>query len=199
MAVVAAVVSPWWAANGDSLRQAAGDALASVSAADTTVYFRDVAPARTTDRVGHLIDPADAIAYLSSHGAAADVEVVWTDDPALNCGMTSPNGSAGGCYRAGEYDRTLFVFWTPDFPAADRELLLLHEYAHLVQHHETDAELARTVERAEPDSPFGQAIEEDATCRALAMHPRVERSMFQCTVVGWDADWLSRQAVALGG
>lgn len=68
--------------------------------------------------------------YLESVGAE-DVEVIYTYDPAYNCG-TDISGE-GGCFRVINPN---IIYVTPGLRAEKLKYVLYHEYAHVVQFRE---------------------------------------------------------------
>jgi len=102
--------------------------LAAASAQPTATLVVDepayvpLAPAETAPII---VDPH---ALLAEHGEP-DVIVVWSDDAAVNCGLTL--GEAGGCFNPATPDT--IVVSTNNTPAG-LTYLVLHELAHLRQH-----------------------------------------------------------------
>lgn len=136
--------------------------------------------------------------YLVAHGAPETLTVAWTEDPALNCGMEVEDGAeagfvayAAGCYQVGAHPDTVFVYWDAFSDVADRELLLLHEYAHYRQWE--DESFAMSTLYRSGDATAEAAVEPDADCRAVAL--RGEGSpRFTCEVPEWSEGWLAQQA-----
>lgn len=71
---------------------------------------------------------------LAERIEADDVEIVYTDDPELNCAATEGEDGAigqGGCVYMGTTPERMFV--SKDMSEADLTYVLVHEYAHILQ------------------------------------------------------------------
>lgn len=71
---------------------------------------------------------------LAERIEADDVEIVYTDDPELNCAATEGEDGTvgqGGCVYMGTTPERMFV--SKDMSEADLTYVLVHEYAHILQ------------------------------------------------------------------
>lgn len=59
------------------------------------------------------------------------VEIVRTDDPALNCGASLDGEARGGCVYMGELPERIFV--STELSVRQETYVLIHEYAHILQ------------------------------------------------------------------
>lgn len=65
---------------------------------------------------------------------ADDVELVYTQDPALNCAVSvTADGQEGkgGCVYMGTQPERIYL--SPDLPDSQHVYVLIHEYAHILQ------------------------------------------------------------------
>lgn len=73
----------------------------------------------------------DARAVLDGH-AERGVEIIWTSDPAMNCGATA-EGGIGGCFQP-EWPEAIVL--SPELYGGALEFVTLHEYRHVQQYRE---------------------------------------------------------------
>ena len=132
---------------------------------------------------------------LKEAGAPKKLQVIFTDEPNLNCGyrkMVSQFGKesnykgdsenwVAGCYQS-TYADYIFVYWGTEVPFEYRKASLLHEYGHYTQRQDApDAYLKYNKGDA-------SVIEADADCRALDMG-----AVKNCTIPNWSPSWLRSQ------
>ncbi|MBD5786816.1 hypothetical protein IF650_11565 [Cellulosimicrobium terreum] len=151
-------------------------------------------------------DPAEWLVALNP--ANEEIQVVFTDDPAYNCGMVHVEehdayawGSAG-CFHP-SYPRTLFVWWSDTADPATKEFLLAHELSHMIQWwHDFDLMQSAVDAGLAEDEAWQRAVETDASCRVLSWggysEEAADRSSSPCETDAWSEAWLDEQAAARG-
>lgn len=132
-------------------------------------------------------------------GADFDLSVVFTADPAINCGMadSEPLPTAViGCYNP-DYGDTLIMWWGDEASDDLKKLGVLHEYSHYWQHWE-NFDATRSAEDAGllADPEFVRDVYEvDATCRIyIDWHNTDLRYLDNqlaapCGDTGWGEHW----------
>lgn len=70
---------------------------------------------------------AQATALLAERGESG-VQIVWSDDPSVNCGLQL--GPEGGCFHADQPD---VIFVSPGLSGPTLTYVVLHELAHVHQ------------------------------------------------------------------
>jgi hypothetical protein len=141
-------------------------------------------------------------------GAGYDFDVVFTSDPAYNCGMAKAEPKPDwviGCYNP-DYGRTVFIWWGPDAAVDMKELILLHEYSHFWQNWENfDATRSADDAGLFDDPQFVQEVwETDATCRVYVdWHYTTLRYLDSLTVspcgdTGWGEHWFENELLERG-
>jgi len=148
-------------------------------------------------------DYPDATDWLNSFWEQADthpVRVVWSSDPAVNCGIKlmldkgeSMNNIVGGCYRP-EYGRVIFIFWGNNVPQYIKEFVVNHEYSHFITTFlYFDATHSASVSSDYWQSSQGSAdFEQDATCRQNKKWDWQTPDGFSspCTTSNWTEGWI---------
>ncbi|MFJ4231883.1 hypothetical protein [Cellulosimicrobium cellulans] len=162
-----------------------------------------------TQTTPFLPDHPDPTAWLLALNPANEgVEVVFTDDPTLNCGMEHvaehdayATGSAG-CFQPA-HPTVLFVWWGEDSDPATKQVLLAHELSHLLQWwHEFDLLQSAVDSGFAEDEEWTHALETDATCRVLSWggysEAAADRTSSPCDTDDWSPTWLADRAADLG-
>ncbi|QJW37532.1 hypothetical protein [Cellulosimicrobium protaetiae] len=156
-----------------------------------------------------LPDHPDPTAWLLALNPANEgVQVVFTDDPELNCGMKHvaehdayATGSAG-CFQPA-HPTVLFVWWGEDADPATNQVLLAHELSHMLQWwHEFDLLQSAVDSGLAEDEEWQHALETDATCRVLSWggysEAAADRMSSPCDTDDWSPTWLAERATDLG-
>ncbi|MFB8230572.1 hypothetical protein [Cellulosimicrobium sp. NPDC055967] len=162
-----------------------------------------------TQTTPFLPDHPDPTAWLLALNPANEgVQVVFTDDPALNCGMAHvaehdayATGSAG-CFQPA-HPTVLFVWWGEDSDPATKQVLLAHELSHMLQWwHEFDLLQSAVDSGFAEDEEWTHALETDATCRVLSWggysEAAADRTSSPCDTDDWSPTWLADRAADLG-
>ncbi|MGN6240578.1 MAG: hypothetical protein ACTHNI_12665 [Cellulosimicrobium cellulans] len=162
-----------------------------------------------TQTTPFLPDHPDPTAWLLAlNPANAGVQVVFTDDPTLNCGMEHvaehdayATGSAG-CFQPA-HPTVLFVWWGEDSDPATKQVLLAHELSHMLQWwHEFDLLQSAVDSGFAEDEEWTHALETDATCRVLSWggysEAAADRTSSPCDTDDWSPTWLADRAIDLG-
>lgn len=142
-------------------------------------------------------DPAVTTrSILDSVGAPSTLQVVYTNDPKVNCGyeqlqelykngnsfQKNPDNWSGGCYQT-QYKNSLIVYWGANTDFAYRKFELLHEYGHYTQF-VNNASVYKKSARAD--------IEKDADCRAYNFG--ADESIGPgCQIKNWSPNWFKQQ------
>jgi hypothetical protein len=161
---------------------------------------------QTTPFLPEQPDPTTWLLALNS--ANEGVQVVFTDDPTLNCGMEHvaehdayATGSAG-CFQP-SHPTVLFVWWGEDSDPATKQVLLAHELSHMLQWwHEFDLMQSAVDSGLAEDEEWQHAVETDATCRVLSWggysEAAADRTSSPCDTDDWSPTWLADRATDLG-
>lgn len=162
-----------------------------------------------TQTTPFLPDHPDPTAWLLALNPANEgVQVVFTDDPTLNCGMAHvaehdayATGSAG-CFQPA-HPTVLFVWWGEDSDPATKQVLLAHELSHMLQwRHEFDLVQSAVDSGFAEDEEWQHALETDATCRVLSWggysEAAADRTSSPCDTDDWSSTWLADRAADLG-
>jgi hypothetical protein len=141
-------------------------------------------------------------------GATYDFEVVFTADPAYNCGMSKATPEPNwviGCYNP-EYGQTIFIWWGEQADPDMKTLILLHEYSHYWQnYYYYDAVQSAAAAGLFDDSSFIDDVWEiDATCRIYEdWHWRDlkyldDYTLSPCGDTAWGPRWLENELLERG-
>ncbi|WP_353707818.1 hypothetical protein ABRQ22_19010 [Cellulosimicrobium sp. ES-005] len=162
-----------------------------------------------TQTTPFLPEHPDPTAWLLALNPANEgVQVVFTDDPTLNCGMAHvaehdayATGSAG-CFQP-SHPTVLFVWWGEDSDPATKQVLLAHELSHMLQWwHEFDLMQSAVDSGFAEDEEWTHALETDATCRVLSWggysEAAADRTSSPCDTEDWSPAWLADRAADLG-
>ena len=162
--------------------------------------------AQPNDFLPGFASPAEWLQY--NMGADYDFEVVFTSDPAYNCGMAKSTPQPDwviGCYNP-DYGKTLFIWWGPEAIDDMKQLILLHEYSHYWQNWQNfDATQSAVDAGLLADPEFNQDVwETDATCRVYVdWHYTDLRYLDSYTVspcgdTGWGEHWFENELLERG-
>jgi hypothetical protein len=135
----------------------------------------------------------------------AGLKIVITDDPDLNCGITSkPRATeVAGCYRY-EYGKTLFLYWGSKATSAMKELVLLHELSHFEQQWGQYNLVVSAYDSDIPRSTLSRILETDATCRVyeewnLTRYRALDDAISApCGSTKWNDGWLAAKLAKNG-
>jgi hypothetical protein len=141
-------------------------------------------------------------------GAGYDFNVVFTADPAYNCGMAKATPDPTwviGCYEPA-YGKTLFIWWGDQATDDMKALILLHEYSHFWQNWENfDATRSAADAGLFDDPAFVQDVwETDATCRVYDdwhytnLRYLDGNTLSPCGDTGWGEHWFENELLELG-
>jgi len=151
-------------------------------------------------------DPTDWLVALNPENAG--VRVVLTDDPSLNCGMAhvqehdAYEGGYAGCFQPA-HPTLLFVWWDEDADPAAKQVLVAHEFSHMLQWwHQFDLMQSAFESGLGEDEEWERAVETDATCRVLSWggysDAAADRTSSPCETDEWSPTWLADRAAELG-
>ena len=146
--------------------------------------------------------------FLSYTMGDYSIDVVFTDDPAYNCGFSKSTAQPDwviGCYNP-DYGKVLFIWWGPEASDDMKMLILLHEYSHFWQNWENFDATQSAVDAGLLDDPeFNQDVwETDATCRVYVdWHYTDLRYLDSYTVspcgdTGWGEHWFENELLERG-
>jgi hypothetical protein len=178
-------------------------------AGDYAQQLPDPVPGGTSSVPAFLTAHPDPTAWvLALNPANEGVDVVFTDDPAYNCGMvhveehSAYEDGVAGCFHP-SYPRTLFVWWADGADPATKEFLLAHELSHMIQWwHDFDVVQSAVDSGFADDDEWQRAVETDASCRVLSWggysRDAADRSSSPCDTDEWSEGWLAERAVERG-
>lgn len=150
--------------------------------------------------------PAEWLQY--NMGADYDFTVIFTSDPAYNCGLAKAEPQPDwviGCYNP-DYGKTLFIWWGPEAIDDMKALILLHEYSHFWQNWQNFDATQSAVDAGLLDDPqFNQDVwETDATCRVYVdwhytdLRYLDSYTLSPCGDTGWGEHWFENELLERG-
>lgn len=178
-------------------------------AGDHAEPLPDPVPGGTSSAPAFLPAHPDPTEWLLALNPANEgVDVVFTDDPAYNCGMVhveehdAYEDGVAGCFHP-SYPRTLFVWWADGADPATKEFLLAHELSHMIQWwHDFDVVQSAVDSGFAEDDEWQRAVETDASCRVLSWggysREAADRSSSPCGTDEWSEGWLAERAAERG-
>jgi len=136
------------------------------------------------------------------------IDVVFTDDPTYNCGLSKATPEPDwviGCYNP-DYGDTIFLWWGPEATDDIKSLILLHEYSHYYQNYYNFDATQSAVDAGLFDDPdFVQNVwETDATCRVYDdwHYTNLEYldsyTLSPCGDTGWGEHWFENELLERG-
>jgi len=149
---------------------------------------------------------ADALTWLKTQkDVDPNVQIFLTNDPAYNCAYSSPDQLIAGCYLP-KYSNTIFLWWNASTTEDQRQYMLLHEYSHYIQWHDT-FDLQWSMVDAKVGSggdSLNQDMELDASCRVFntwgysALRATDPGRAEDCDAAGWSESWLTAKVNEAG-
>lgn len=146
--------------------------------------------------------------YLNYAMGEYNMQVIFTDDPAYNCGFSKATAQPDwviGCYNP-DYGNTIFLWWGPEAVDDMKALILLHEYSHYYQnYYYFDATHSAVEADLFNDPEFVQDVwETDATCRVYDdwHYTNLEYldsyTVSPCGDTGWGPHWFENELLERG-
>jgi len=165
-------------------------------------------PAGDTPPTSFMADFSTPEQYLNYAMGEYSIDVVFTDDPAYNCGFSKATAQPDwviGCYDP-DYGETIFLWWGPEASDDMKALILLHEYSHYYQnYYYFDATQSAVDADLFDDPTFVQDVwETDATCRVYDdwHYTNLEYldsyTVSPCGDTGWGPHWFENELLERG-